>query len=676
MCKADVNTRNLPVRSAHFPRHNTSMLRLVCALCLSAAAVAAQPGCAVSPDKQRLDAAAKSPKVGTLAAEFAQKLAANPDDPTLLYYSARSLMGKDTKTALAQLDRAAALAPDLPWTYDARVEIYASPKFQDDARARDNMRAFRRLCRDELDIYRFLDKILDPPEAADWSASLRKLLESRRDPDPRFWTGLWSAEFRSLPNSEYPRERERIAADVRRLAAVPSSDRTFLGVLRDGYQLSGQTEAADRIAARFDRDTETRKAYDEWIAKWPVRTRALTPDGQATFTVEYAKAAAEWVKRWPDSPTAWDFRAMTLSSLPDSSPADLEHAGVEILRLQNDLQGGPWHYVPYQLRVAQYWLRKGVRPADCVRLAEEALAQIRLGPEDPNDMTGSPGSRGFSYDLQLWDAMIAVVDAAVQVKDFPKANSIVADMQQWLDDNRAKESDRATGYERFRGRHLHSAGVIQEAQGHKLDAVALYLSALRNGFQFPGEQQHARQLWNALGGAREAWVTLIHRPPPLPAKPAPEPITTATTYAAWTVFDRALPNLNLRDTAGKTWTLTDLQGKRTLINVFATWCGPCREEFPHLQELYEKMKDRPGVQLIAISVDENPGELEPFLTAHHITFPVLALGRPYIESIIGHLSIPRNWIVNPDGAIREQSIGFDEKIDDWPAAVLKRLESK
>jgi thiol-disulfide isomerase/thioredoxin len=655
------------------------MLRLVCALCLAAAAIHAQPGCAVSADKQRLDAAAKSPRVGTLAAEFAQKLAAAPDDPTLLYLSARSLMGKDTKSAIAQLDRAAVLAPNLPWTYDARAEIYASPKFRDDARARDNMRAFRRLCPDALDIYRFLDKILDPAEAADWAATLRRLLESRQNSaDVRYWTPLWAAEFRALPNSEFPRERERIAADVRRLAAISSSDRTFLGVLRDGYQLSGQTEAADRILHRLDPDSESRKAYDAWIEKWPVRTRALTPEEQAAFSAEYAKAAADWVKRWPDSPSAWQFRAMTLASLPDSSPADLEHAGLEILRLDADLQGRPWNSVPHQLRVAQYWLRKGIRPAECLRLAEEALAQIRLGPEDPNDMTGSRGDYGFPYDSQLWEAMVAVVDAAVQVKDYPKANTIVADMQQWLDDNRAKESDRTTGYERFRSRYFHSAGAIQEAQGHKLDAVSLYLSALANGFRFPGEQQHARQLWNELGGSREAWTILTRRPPPLPAKPAPvaEPIATATAYAAWTPFNRALPNPDLRDTTGKTWTLADFQGKTTLINVFATWCGPCRDEFPHLQELYEKMKDRRDLQLIAISVDENPGEIEPFLTARHITFPVLALGRPYIESIIGHLSIPRNWIVGPDGAVREQSIGFDDKIKDWPASVLKRLEAK
>jgi len=656
------------------------MFRLLCAICLLGAVLAAQPGCVSTlgqedffTAKQRLDAAARSPKVGTLAAEFQQKLAAHPDDPALLYLSARSLMGKDTKQALVYLDRAASLAPNLPWIYVALSDIYASRSFRDRARAIVAVRTFHRLCPAQLEAYRLLDAITDPAEAADWAATLRPLLETRRAPeDARLWRALWAAEFRALPAAGYPRQRERVSADILRLEPLSSSDRDFLATLLDGYNLSGQAEAAARLLHRLDPDTEVRKAYDAWIAKTALPNRALTSEEQAAFNIEYGKAAAEWVKRFPDSPSAWEFRAMTLSSQPDAPLDELEKAGLEILRLDSTVLGGPWSYIPHKLRVTQYWLLKRIRPADCLRMAEEALAQIRLGPEDPNDMTGSPGSHGFSYDDTLWEAMVAVVEAAVQIRDFAKANAIVSQMQQWVDDNRAKQSDPSAGYDRFRGRYFHSAGLTQEAQGRKVDALALYLAALASGFRFAGEQRHARQLWNETGGSSEAWAILTHRPPPV--QPASTPIASASTYAAWTDFGKPLPPVNLRDTAGKTWTLADFQGKTTLLNVWATWCLPCHDELPQLQKLYGSIRALTGIQVVTISVDENPGEVEPFLAARGFTFPVLLLGRPYVEAFIGPLSIPRTWIVDPAGIVRQQSVGFDSKNSDWSSAILKQLQ--
>ena len=75
------------------------MFRLVCAVCVLAEVLAAQPGCRSGPGeedffaaKERLDAAARLPRVGTLAAEFEQQLVAHPDDAAHLYLAGRSLM--------------------------------------------------------------------------------------------------------------------------------------------------------------------------------------------------------------------------------------------------------------------------------------------------------------------------------------------------------------------------------------------------------------------------------------------------------------------------------------------------------------------------------------------------------------------------------------------------------
>jgi thiol-disulfide isomerase/thioredoxin len=123
---------------------------------------------------------------------------------------------------------------------------------------------------------------------------------------------------------------------------------------------------------------------------------------------------------------------------------------------------------------------------------------------------------------------------------------------------------------------------------------------------------------------------------------------------------------------GTRWTITRLRGKATLINIWATWCGPCRDELPQVQKLYELTKDRKDIQVITIDVDDNPGLVSPFLTDHHYTFPVLR-AKSLFDEIVPSSSIPRNWISDPAGTLRLESIGFNSEIPDWPAAMIAKL---
>lgn len=91
----------------------------------------------------------------------------------------------------------------------------------------------------------------------------------------------------------------------------------------------------------------------------------------------------------------------------------------------------------------------------------------------------------------------------------------------------------------------------------------------------------------------------------------------------WTPKDQPLTTLNARDLGGKLWTIEDLKGKTTLINVWATWCEPCRQELPYVQKLYEQARDRKDIQVITIDMDSNLGLLDPFLKTNRYTFPIL-----------------------------------------------------
>jgi thiol-disulfide isomerase/thioredoxin len=100
----------------------------------------------------------------------------------------------------------------------------------------------------------------------------------------------------------------------------------------------------------------------------------------------------------------------------------------------------------------------------------------------------------------------------------------------------------------------------------------------------------------------------------------------------WQEPKKTLPPFELADLSGKTWRLKDLEGKSLLINVWATWCGPCKEELPHLQQLYNKGKDRTDVQV---------------LTAYN-----------FVMSLLDLIGIPQNWVIDPKGAWRWTQLGF------------------
>jgi thiol-disulfide isomerase/thioredoxin len=121
----------------------------------------------------------------------------------------------------------------------------------------------------------------------------------------------------------------------------------------------------------------------------------------------------------------------------------------------------------------------------------------------------------------------------------------------------------------------------------------------------------------------------------------------------------AMPDFELRALDGRIWRRADLAGKVAFINVWATWCGPCRQELPLVQRLHDRLRDRPDVVLVAMNVDEDPEKVAPFVTGHGYTFPVL-FAHAYVRETLATRGIPRNWVVDRSGVWRSDEIGFDE----------------
>ncbi len=103
-----------------------------------------------------------------------------------------------------------------------------------------------------------------------------------------------------------------------------------------------------------------------------------------------------------------------------------------------------------------------------------------------------------------------------------------------------------------------------------------------------------------------------------------------------------------------------LRGRKALlINFWFAGCGPCREEFPHLQRLYEECKDR-GLAVLAINCGDTAGEIRPFLEEHGLTFPVALAGEGAedVSRRYGVHGFPTTYILRPDGRVAARETGF------------------
>ena len=89
-------------------------------------------------------------------------------------------------------------------------------------------------------------------------------------------------------------------------------------------------------------------------------------------------------------------------------------------------------------------------------------------------------------------------------------------------------------------------------------------------------------------------------------------------------FAETAPNFSLRDINGKQVSLDDYKGQVVLLNFWATWCGPCKVEMPHLQAMYTDLSDK-GFVVLAVSTDDarNASKVKPFIKKNKYTFPVL-----------------------------------------------------
>jgi len=103
--------------------------------------------------------------------------------------------------------------------------------------------------------------------------------------------------------------------------------------------------------------------------------------------------------------------------------------------------------------------------------------------------------------------------------------------------------------------------------------------------------------------------------------------------------------------------LSDYGGKVVLLNIWATWCNPCREEMPSMEKLYQKYKGQP-FEILAASVDARAEvDVEPFVKKLNLTFPILLDPSKKISDLYQTTGFPESFIIDKKGRVVKRIIG-------------------
>lgn len=583
------------------------------------------------------------------------------------YLEARLLIYANPRASRATLESMLKEHPEFPWPHLEFVEWGSLPGSRGSADAAAHREAFIAAC---PDAYVAGARGFTPDAAV-----MRRALERRNSRlDLGGWTQLWNAEDRAgVPLEERQR---RVRADLGRVEALPlRADPDLVFLYREAARILKDDSLMERLRARIQKEApnsalDIALTRDAWHAANPRPNYARTPEFQQAAREYEAKRLAverEMLKRRPGDAAAllelW-LPILSASHQGDPASASAENLAVagQMLRQGETAPDRRSEVPPRELAIARLYVVGKVRLDQVPRLLDATYTQLekylkyQMSAElMPAEMRSrAPDWRAIAAQ-QLQRVRAGYLLAVNRPGDARVlAESALADLEKPNDPSRAP-------FERQEWTRI--LAQIDAQEGRVEEALANYQASLAGTRKENLDSQPAglapiKAYYLAHGGTEENWIDWAISGKAAGAPPGPRPIE----------FTTALPGFSAKDLTGRTWQLRDLNGKVTLVNYWATWCGPCRGEHPRLQELYDAIRGRQDLQILTVSVDESPSAARDYIKEKGYAFPVLHAPE-LADRLFPWAGLPTNFLVNAKG-MRSGMVGVGD-VD----YTLKRMES-
>jgi peroxiredoxin len=140
-------------------------------------------------------------------------------------------------------------------------------------------------------------------------------------------------------------------------------------------------------------------------------------------------------------------------------------------------------------------------------------------------------------------------------------------------------------------------------------------------------------------------------------------VFAASSLAASSMEGQVAPDFVLKSSTGENLRLSEYRGDVVMINFWATWCGPCRQEMPLLDELYSRYQ-RVGFNLLGVNIDDDSSRAMGMIEDLGVNFPVLFDDRKEVSKLYDVEAMPVTVIVDREGTVRYVHHGYKPGYED------------
>jgi len=619
-----------------------------------------------------------------LIVEYEKLGAKYPHNPVFLYLAARAQYSLKTKRSIENLEQALVLAPTFGLPHLLLAQIYSASAFADPEKVAQHLDRFSVLCPSSVRVFPDLRWSKDRELVGRTATRVRKALEGRTDVEAEAtYPILWTLEAALKRSDNQAENLALILKDVEMLKGKQFP--------RNTAWLSAFETAADMC----DRPALAREAQNEFALLFPNSTSALWlaiskqtdenpyPSNNPTTKQMQAYWRREreielgFARKWPGVLSV--ARSALRATVSDQSATpQLITEAVDLFEraLKQDPEGS-LSSPPAAIVAAEELCERRVRLEDVPELVRAGFALTdRIYSNDAmSDLyVGDAESAAARRDNWYLYGYFSLAEALTRLGQLPSAASTLLQIEDKIDKTRPREG--ASSEEKFRhagleARFWYLKGLYYEAADRKLDALVTYRNSIAT-FPVRGPRadrrdevmQDAQGLWKQLGGTTQGWNDWAA------LNPLRNFYAGSGGGSAWSQLARVKPTFVFADSFGNQWKPEDLSNKVTFVNLWASWCGPCRAELPYVEKLYQHFKGRRDVVVLALNVDDNPQAMDVALKEIKVALPSVA-ARDFAYELVPTMALPANWIISPS---KTEIFEKDASLEEWLEAAIKACE--